>query len=220
MAKFDPRAAQARHFRKLLPILADMLAYERAQFEAEPSHFYVHTARTTRGPYDTREEAEARAALTPGATVSAEPGELNVDGGDLVDAFSEWREQLKQVLGGGGLMEAPCGKLGPAAIVVAPPAMVADTPEIESVLWLSTAHLTWDTVERIEACGQDGAWCCFPLNYGFLAYVYPADRKPDDIPGDLWRCLDYARRHGCAYIRFDADGPIMGALPDWSYTHR
>lgn len=86
---------------RLRPILADMLAYEAERFDAVPLAFYVQHPKWTRGPYDDRETAEATAAAYPGAHVSEEFGDLDVSGADLVDAFSEWRAQLREVLNHG-----------------------------------------------------------------------------------------------------------------------
>lgn len=81
----------------LFAILDDMLAYEAEKFDAEPVEFEVHDGANKRevGPYETRAEAIAVAADYPGAVIVEIFGDLNVSGADLVDAFTEWRGQLK-----------------------------------------------------------------------------------------------------------------------------
>ena len=84
----------------LFAILADMLAYEAAKFDAEPVEFDVYDAaeKRSRGGFKSREEAEAAARQIPGATVLDVYDDLDVSGADLVDAFTAWREQLKAAL--------------------------------------------------------------------------------------------------------------------------
>lgn len=84
----------------LFAILADMLAYEAAKFDAEPVEFDVYDAaeKRSRGGFKSREEAEAAARQIPGAVVLDVYDDLDVSGADLVDAFTAWREQLKAAL--------------------------------------------------------------------------------------------------------------------------
>lgn len=81
----------------LFAILDDMLAYQAEQFDAEPVEFEVYDGanKRTMGPFDDRETAQATADLHAGAEVIQVQGELNVSGADLVDAFTAWRDQLK-----------------------------------------------------------------------------------------------------------------------------
>jgi hypothetical protein len=115
------------------------------------------------------------------------------------------------------MTDAPCGKMGPAAIVIAPRKAPRTEPNVERVLWASTAHLTGLTMARLDKPGGD--WCCYPVEYGFLAYVYDADQRPEDMPDDLWACIEAARARRCAYIRFDCDADQVDGLPDLSESH-
>lgn len=93
---------QARFkLRKLEPIVAEMLDYERDQFETEPQDWWVDyqvgKEWFTSGPFATESEAQTIAIANAG-TVRPEDGNVYVNGPDLVDHFTDWREKLKEAI--------------------------------------------------------------------------------------------------------------------------
>lgn len=109
IAEAEQFSPDARPAPALQAVLDNMLAYEAERFDAKPVAFYVRTwrtssASTTHGPYDDREVAKATlAAYLHGdgmmaGEIDEELGELDVNGADMVDAFTEWRGQIREAL--------------------------------------------------------------------------------------------------------------------------
>lgn len=85
----------------LFAVLADMLAYEAEKFDRAPLEFEVYDSVLKRslGPFESREVAQAEVdRLAFCAEIVEIHGELNVSGSDLVDAFTNWRDQLNAAL--------------------------------------------------------------------------------------------------------------------------
>lgn len=113
-------------------------------------------------------------------------------------------------------------------------------PTIRQFLDLSTGHLTersrtWLT----SVLASGGSVCGGNMPYGFFVWADDAAKladswhpdeaaRPEDWPSDLWRCMAYARAHGCCYILFDADTPADDNLPyfedgeeaEWTDAHK
>ena len=94
-----------------------------------------------------------------------------------------------------------------------------DQPEIDSMMTISTAHVTRETGQRLEG-GHDhikainGLMC----DWSIYGWVYWTDAEPDDsIPDELAALSEYAKARGCKYIKFDCDGPTLSQFPifDW-----
>lgn len=97
-------------------------------------------------------------------------------------------------------------------------------PAIRRMLDLSTAHLTPEMREELPLYGRDGG----APSWGGAAGVYPTEHGalvwvPDDpeesaansdeaLPLELIVIQKHARRYGCDYILFDADGPMDPGL--------
>ena len=90
--------------------------------------------------------------------------------------------------------------------VIKDPGPTVGPPVIDSVLVLSTLHVPGNFAFKEEwTYGQydRGAWCS----------AYDEDTCNQlNVPW-LWPISQYARSHGCHWIRFDCDGNIMGGLP-------
>lgn len=86
---------------------------------------------------------------------------------------------------------------------------------VRKFLDLSTAHLTAETRDAIEAHTINGPVYDHPDGCGWLIWV--TVDKDSDIecgePPDLVAARDLARGLGCDYILFDSDGPIIDGLP-------
>lgn len=87
-----------------------------------------------------------------------------------------------------------------------------DAPEISKMLTLSTGHLTE------EACNTYLATVIsYPKSeYGWFIYVNTADEL-EDPPLSLLDCIGFAEEHGCDWIMFDCDGPIMEGLTTYEW---
>lgn len=117
---------------------------------------------------------------------------------------------------------------------------MAQKPEIQSLMTLSTAHVSIPTIAllqeatqfvnallnnagiavyaKTQACGTPDA----PSNecYGWFVYlprVIPAVNK-SDIPADLLGVRQYAQNHGCQILCLDSDGPIVATLKTYDRT--
>ena len=92
-------------------------------------------------------------------------------------------------------------------------------PRRRLILDLSTSHLP-------EHLGTDlnahDAVVAYNLEYGWLMWV-PDDPVVDDddpmgrVPSEVLLIQLYARRWGCDYVLFDADGPVDPNLPAWEW---
>ncbi len=96
--------------------------------------------------------------------------------------------------------------------------------EIETMLVLSTAHLTQDTcgiyLSNIALGLERGSIVVFDKrDVGFFVYV-PADPEATegpDVPLELRSACHVARREGCRWIMYDKDGPELDELPVYSW---
>ena len=88
---------------------------------------------------------------------------------------------------------------------------------VRRFLDLSTAHLALEDRTCLIGAAQAGVRgevCCGAMPYGW--FVYAHDERPD-IADTLWALMVEARRQGCEYLLFDADGPALPDFPcfDW-----
>lgn len=94
-------------------------------------------------------------------------------------------------------------------------------PVIFRTAFLSTDHLSSETcllmddwsagIDLTRAEYSDAPIFIGPTETGWYVAVPDAPRK--EIPRDLWRCMQYARKHRCPRIQFDADGDVVDDLP-------
>lgn len=105
--------------------------------------------------------------------------------------------------------------------------------EIHKMLALSTSHLSERTCnEYLLAATRDllnGASADSLIvpsviayekrDYGWFVWVpeNPADSEGEDIPLELRSAIHVARVHGCGWVMFDRDAPVIDELPhyDW-----
>lgn len=91
-------------------------------------------------------------------------------------------------------------------------------PDIQSMLVLSTAHVRGATARLLD-CEDDSKVpvALMRWSYGWLVWADDGVIADNDLP-DLAACLALAKAHGCAWVRFDVDGPIVDALPSYADT--
>ena len=90
--------------------------------------------------------------------------------------------------------------------------------EIVKTLVCSTKHVTAEEAEAFDmgpsAASMSGA-------HGWLLWVGWEDgdgsSAPEDASPGLLAAIEVARRNGCTYLLFDADGPTLADVPgyDW-----
>lgn len=86
---------------------------------------------------------------------------------------------------------------------------------------LSTGHLTQATMERLS---QNSTIGLYVIAYDGGAFVFCSDASllhgaagDDKAPDDLAACLRWAMDRGYEWIRFDADGSTVEALPTYQW---
>ncbi len=82
---------------------------------------------------------------------------------------------------------------------------------ISRVLELSTAHLPFDEAQS-PAVDRVASMTC---DYGWL-FSTAIDVVDDELP-HLKALLAFAKSKRCGYLRLDADGPILQALPHFEW---
>ena len=88
---------------------------------------------------------------------------------------------------------------------------------IRPFLDVSTAHLAPADVAYLDAPAR--AWTlgarsgCYAASMPHGWFVYVHDDQPEDCSDELWAILQHAKKHGCAYVLFDADAPEDDELP-------
>lgn len=102
------------------------------------------------------------------------------------------------------------------------------TLEVHNMLVLSTGHLRLETAQTLpdslEQMLKENPpiwWPSFVRAEGWLFTVPDSEAWQDDryhdAPEDLRAAITFARVHGCAWLMFDQDGPVIGDLPHWSW---
>lgn len=100
----------------------------------------------------------------------------------------------------------------------------AGRPEVSAMLTLSTAHISQATASLLDAEPESNAMqlSVYPKggrdggeNYGW--YVYIPNKCGSDIPGDLKRCMEFARSLGCKVLCLDCDGSESPSLPSFEW---
>lgn len=99
-----------------------------------------------------------------------------------------------------------------------------DDPTIRPFLDISTAHVSLETRDWLNARGQETAqhslntteahptqWVGF-TPYGWFVFA-PDEDGSGEIPADLFAVMTYARSRGADYIMFDRDAPTVEDLP-------
>lgn len=107
--------------------------------------------------------------------------------------------------------------------------MIADehTLEIAQMLVLSTCHIaeaTADLLPILDGPVRAAAptwWPAFTRHEGWLFHVIPEpiwfEDKYGDAPKDLRDVIAYAKAHGCTWLMFDRDGPIVEGLYQYDW---
>jgi hypothetical protein len=97
--------------------------------------------------------------------------------------------------------------------------------EIQTVLVLSTAHVSASTAgmltmqtDDVPICfekGEYGWWVLVPD--GYFGEPGKATQNPPTCPPDLKQVLRHARALGCQWVCLDRDGDRNGQLPTWEW---
>lgn len=85
--------------------------------------------------------------------------------------------------------------------------------EIDTMLVLSTSHLSRATIDLVEESADALTWGpSFTRNHGWIWHA--SQTVP---PADLDTCLKLAHDAGCAWVMFDADGPVVEGLGTYEW---
>lgn len=88
---------------------------------------------------------------------------------------------------------------------------------IERHAVISTGHVSQATAAMLDAGAEDLPMSCYRLEYGWLVMTATSPEDEPDVPSELLKVMQLAKRHGCDSIRFDCDGPFIDGLDsfDW-----
>lgn len=93
----------------------------------------------------------------------------------------------------------------------------APAPEwqpIESMMVLSTAHITEDTCNRW--LNEEAGPAYRKGEYGWFIYAHWTE-STSAMPVDLAACLEFARAKGCGWVMFDCDASSVEELPEYGW---
>lgn len=89
-------------------------------------------------------------------------------------------------------------------------------PVVRKFLDLSTAHLSREDTEALDSFAEEGS-TKGPLTsatpYGWFMYASEEPEIDPDLTPNLLKIVEYARKHDCVYVLFDADAEVDEALP-------
>ena len=90
----------------------------------------------------------------------------------------------------------------------------ADDPHVRRFYDLSTAHLSAETIEMLDA-GRGGPMSADPVEYGWLVWINEdeAAARGLGVPEEMLNIFRIAKAAGCDYILFDRDAPLSGTIP-------
>jgi hypothetical protein len=88
---------------------------------------------------------------------------------------------------------------------------------IAVILDISTGHLTRHDVEIMESGLLPRPMSIMQGDYGFLVNTAWLNHEGLDMPASLKACLEFGRKHGCAYVLFDRDAPHNEVLPVYEW---
>jgi hypothetical protein len=95
------------------------------------------------------------------------------------------------------------------------------TAEIMQVLVTSTAHMTYEESQKIEA-GEPPGNLPSPLTwqYGYIFYIGgPRDATmiPEELSAGLYGAIQQAWAHNCEWIRFDCDAAKLEGVEEYNW---
>lgn len=87
---------------------------------------------------------------------------------------------------------------------------------VEQTLVLSTAHLSDKTMDALREEDPGMPWT-IGYEHGWLVYCGD-ETLPEGVEyADLRKCLDFARKHGCMWVRFDGDHWLASPFSVYRY---
>jgi len=93
---------------------------------------------------------------------------------------------------------------------------ILDGPWIMSVPVISTAHLPADVYQRLAEIMEEAHMATMKGGCGDLLCIDENDLDEKEDP-ELFAVVSYFRGKGYDYLRFDADGDVIGDLPVWDW---
>lgn len=87
-------------------------------------------------------------------------------------------------------------------------------PETDKLLALSTAHVSYATMQLIER--EVAGAVAYPNEYGAFIYT-PEGLAEREVPEDLKVVLHFARQHNITWLKLDRDAPEIEDLPVFNW---
>jgi hypothetical protein len=85
--------------------------------------------------------------------------------------------------------------------------------EIDRMLTCCSSHVTQEDSEILEI--PNGELVSHPYEYGWLVWTGNGFRP--ELSEAANKLLDFARKHGCEWLRIDGDGPTIDNLETFSW---
>lgn len=88
--------------------------------------------------------------------------------------------------------------------------------EIYKIIVMSTVHITKESFDYLNGG-------TFPISfinddgYGKVIRITDRDLEDADYPTDLLSCMEFAKKNGCNYVRFDSDATMYNELPKYEW---
>ena len=90
-------------------------------------------------------------------------------------------------------------------------------PGVQTILVISTRHLSLATADALRATYDFGVNCCFISGGGFLLHIDEESCESAQYwPDDLRMVVDFAIENGCAWIALTAAGEEIPSLLQYS----
>lgn len=90
--------------------------------------------------------------------------------------------------------------------------------EVAAMLTLSTAHITYEASQYLEAPGEHPGLVVYEKrDYGFFIPLTDEIPLPADMPLSIKDCMNYADSLGCTWLCFDRDGPVVDDLGTYEW---
>ena len=96
---------------------------------------------------------------------------------------------------------------------------MSNIPFKETIIGISTSHLTRETFEALEdLCPDPIAFICPEPEWGVVLRILP-DYMDDSegMPDDLMKLIEFAIDNDIGYIRLDRDHPVIVDLPIYNW---
>ncbi|WP_162742184.1 hypothetical protein [Nitratireductor sp. OM-1] len=89
--------------------------------------------------------------------------------------------------------------------------------ETQKILAVSTAHVTEETAQRLDADDIEGVTVFPKAGFGWWVHTTPHPDASAGIPQELRDAMNFAVGAGCDWLMLDRDATIIEELPHWEW---